>query len=240
MEKYRDLEGNIHVVRKNIFSNIQTEEQAYWLGFFYADGHLCKSKNTVVFAIDIRDLEHLKKLQQYCNYPESSIKTYKNSGTSSYICVFRISSKAAVLELEKLGVTSNKSSSSIMPELNSSLVRHFLRGLFDGDGCISSSLRNTGNTFKTIYEITGSFDLMSSLRTQLVKSGFKNNISVSKTKNCYRLRVSSHAGILEMFYLMYSDFSVCLERKYVKYKELNCLLKIPEKTGELCISDNPR
>src|SRR6187399_2795443 len=52
-------------VRDDFFSHIETEEQAYWLGFFFADGAVTCGKNGQLIAkveLAKQDRSHLSKL----------------------------------------------------------------------------------------------------------------------------------------------------------------------------------
>lgn len=45
------------------FDNIDTEEKAYWLGFFFADGYLTQSSNAVGIELKATKIEHLEKFR---------------------------------------------------------------------------------------------------------------------------------------------------------------------------------
>jgi len=51
---------------KNYFENISTPNQAYWLGFFYADGYVTKGETNAEAAIELQksDAGHLRKLNK--------------------------------------------------------------------------------------------------------------------------------------------------------------------------------
>jgi len=50
------------------FDNIDTEEKAYWLGFLYADGWVSSKGNTVGLTLALKDIEHLKKYNNFLRY----------------------------------------------------------------------------------------------------------------------------------------------------------------------------
>ena len=49
----------------NLFSKIDTEEKAYWLGFLYADG--CIYNDGIRVALSVLDEKHIKKLDIFFN-----------------------------------------------------------------------------------------------------------------------------------------------------------------------------
>ena len=46
----------------NYFTNIDSSEKAYWLGFMYADGTVSSKTNTI--ALGLKDEEHVEKFKQ--------------------------------------------------------------------------------------------------------------------------------------------------------------------------------
>ena len=74
----------MYTANYNIFDEIDTEEKSYWLGFFWADGYICRRNrnNNGVYSYEIklslseRDIGHLKKFRQFLNL-DNKIKIYK-------------------------------------------------------------------------------------------------------------------------------------------------------------------
>ena len=52
-------------VNHDSFNSIKTEEQAYWLGFMYADGYV--SSGYVGLSLAVRDSFHLEKFKSFLN-----------------------------------------------------------------------------------------------------------------------------------------------------------------------------
>ena len=97
--------------------------------------------------------------------------------------------------------------------LKKPLIRHFVRGYFDGDGCVSNR----------IFSIVGTDDFLSDTQNILIKE-----LGLSKTKFYKRHKESSN-NIVEIRYCgknnlkkimnwFYSDATIYLERKYEKFK----------------------
>lgn len=61
-----DNGGNTTPISFNnkVFSKIETEEQAYWLGFLYADGYVSLNNNDVELSLKLLDAEHLNKFKK--------------------------------------------------------------------------------------------------------------------------------------------------------------------------------
>lgn len=62
---------------EHVFDKIDTEEKAYWLGFIYADGYISsessKYKNVFELSLSIKDLEHVKKFNEFMEYNGDNI-----------------------------------------------------------------------------------------------------------------------------------------------------------------------
>ena len=132
-----------HNINEKFFETINSEAQAYILGFIYSDG--CVYKLPTAFALSITQLEQDKdillniKKELQSGYPLIE-KIVKVNNKKSY--TFYAYSKKIFNDLEKLGVTPNKSLTLQFPTfLDESLMPHFIRGLFDGDVCIWNGKR---------------------------------------------------------------------------------------------------
>lgn len=129
--KYRKLDDSF-------FSKIDSEEKAYLLGWIASDGHI--RKRATIIEIHEKDKETLLTLKDII-CPEMDIKSVKRkTGTHAYLI---ISSKQISEDLcGLLKIKPGKKSDVVQfPDLdNDKLKWQFLRGYFDGDGCICSNL----------------------------------------------------------------------------------------------------
>lgn len=126
-------------------------------------------------------------------------------------------------DLIKHGCGPNKSYEIKLPNLEEDLMPHFIRGYFDGDGCILMSTRNTINI------TSGCLDMLEQLKTYL-----ENKLDVtmkiyqdSRSTSTYRLccnRQQESLNILKYLYNNSTDKNR-LARKYKRYLEFNSLFK---------------
>jgi len=127
------------------FKSIDTEYKAYILGFIYADGCvLTKPKGNrqkqLIVSIQKEDGYILEKLLKDINNntlitrnPPSAIKNGWKAQAQAVIASTEI-----VDDLIALGCLPNKSEVGlIFPKLDAEMIPHFIRGFFDGDGCIT-------------------------------------------------------------------------------------------------------
>lgn len=128
------------------FSVIETEEQAYVLGFLSADGHVSSKTNTIQVILAMKDLAHIWKLNYLltgCSVKiDKSVRTKPDYPGKIYEqCRLRIRSETMAKQLLGHGLTPRKSLTLRPPKrLRKDLVRHWIRGYFDGDGCVSGSV----------------------------------------------------------------------------------------------------
>jgi len=198
----------------NKFDIIDTEEKAYWLGFLYADG--CVRYNDIpptTYTLDLclqeRDIGHIEKFKVFME-SERPI-TYREKVKAHRIL---ISNKHLAKRLSDLGCFQNKSLTLKFPteqQVPTYLHKHFIRGYFDGDGCIGKSR----NTFDS--SILGTSEFLTKLLEIL---DFKDLKIIKKDKrhlnNTYFIQFRMKETIYFLNYL-YQDANIYLDRKYDRY-----------------------
>ncbi len=65
-------------LNEDVFSTIDNEENAYWLGFLCADGNVSNSTNCIEIGLQEKDLDHLKKLQRFFQTNKPNLQKSKN------------------------------------------------------------------------------------------------------------------------------------------------------------------
>lgn len=135
-----------------IFDSIDTEEKAYWLGFIFADGCISsfdsegKNRHTVELSLKESDKEHLDKFNKFVEHEDiNHVKINKakctNNGVICNRCRWSVRNKHLWEILNSYGCTPKKSLILKFPSLSIfkdySLIKHFIRGYWDGDGCLS-------------------------------------------------------------------------------------------------------
>lgn len=197
------------------FENISSEEQAYWLGFLYADGSLTYKENfptryVVELSLQKNDKEHLEKFKLFMN---SKRKIEFRERLNAFRII--ISSKKTCSDLIKLGCTPKKSLTLTFPnekQLPKKLINHFIRGYFDGDGHIS--LRKNTNGLQTI-QILGTKEFLESLVSiKKINCSLKKDLRHKGNTFYISLNVLDGTKLLKD---MYQKSTIHLTRKYEKY-----------------------
>ena len=222
-------------IRHNFFSSIETEIQAYLLGIIASDGSINLERHTVTLHINEIDKELFDLLKiispnaytQECKGTESKAtthgKTVKNKGSIR----LSISSKILIEDLYKLGIEQNKTYKEMyIPEqIPNNLIRHFIRGYFDGDGCITYSIRKPNPKNREInYRVSGRFEICAKLSNILIdiqkhlsKYNINTNIHYDKRDDMYTLNVCSRNIIKNVYHYLYDNSNFYLSRKFNKF-----------------------
>ncbi|PYY28346.1 LAGLIDADG family homing endonuclease [Paenibacillus illinoisensis] len=215
----------------DFFEKIDTEDKAYWLGFIYADGCISIKEeiNSCELSIKLQknDAEHLKKFNKSLN---GNIEVTTFDRTSNFDnklyggCQIRIYSQQMVRDLQNCGITTNKSLTISFPTLEQELIRHFVRGFFDGDGCLTKNNHKNGKSYVRADFTCGSEVFVHQLRDILYKSGINTYIH-REPERPYRLVIGGMKNCDKFFKYIYDDATIYLERKMRKklslYRSLN-------------------
>lgn len=229
---------------ENIFDSIDSEEKAYWLGFIYADGYIAKGRNDFELSLSILDKEHLDKFNTFMQYSGNNVKigNIKLNEKEFSRCRWSVRNKHLHETLISKGCVPAKSSILQFPNLNIfsnvSLVKHFIRGYIDGDGCISYNDKDHTNMS---LNILGTEDFLTGIKNNLpVKYDYVLGYNDLKKNNLTRtLNINGKNGLEILFYL-YENSSIYLFRKYEKYKEYCRLYKELYKELSGNIGENPK
>lgn len=217
-----------YALNEHYFDEIDTPNKAYIFGFLMADGCNNKSKSTISMSLEEKDKEILDKIRMeigserplefidYTNKHDFGY-TYKNQYR---LLMFSIHMCEV---LEQYGMIPNKSLIAEFPVLPASLVKHFIRGLFDGDGSVyRSKYKKTRNSYQHTLTITSTFSMCEKL-VEIVEREVKIN--------CHIYDASNRNGITKVFTIsgknqikkfmdwMYQDADLFLQRKYNRYLE---------------------
>lgn len=215
----------------NFFETIDTEEKAYWLGFIYADGWVSVNNETnsgcVGIELQKNDIEHLRKFNKSINgnYKITERSRACNLHGKSTICdecQIRIFSIKMADDLIRHGATPAKSFTIEFPEIDNSLVNHFIRGYFDGDGSIFYKTNQSGNKKTGCNFTSASKRFLESLREKLFLNGInsyinKDNRKDNTTSLTYKLTTAGYDYTEKFLHFIYDGATIFLDRKYKRF-----------------------
>lgn len=222
-------ESNVNRIRKlnkEYFDIIDSEHKAYWLGFIMADGCICKTEskgkyNRLCFNLKSPDKHLLDQLQidLQSDYPiKIKNNVNKKLDFECTICELRISSAYLVNSLITHSVIPNKTGHELIPEsIPKNLVKHFIRGFYDGDGCLSSTKK---------LSIGSASNLILDQINQCINDELNIQFHIYERTEYsmpFFLIDSNHYVNNKIFLeWLYEDATIYLDRKYKKYKNLYC------------------
>ncbi len=204
-------------VNQTYFNTIDTEQKAYWLGYMFADGYSAvKAPWTVV--VQTIDIDHLKLLADDIEYGGTLKypKTPSGFGSKTQSARLVVCRKKMCVALNDLG-----KNNLTLPKLNPELSRHFLRGMFDGDGSFTFKADNYttkngvryGPYAKAGWSIILHKRHLRFFEDALSELGVNYHIANSKTEYMKYIKVSSWNAIQKIYNYMYLDSTRSLDRK---------------------------
>lgn len=218
----RNDSHRITYFNQNYFDIIDCKEKAYWLGFLYADAYNGDLVNTITISLNGNDENHLKKMALEVDLPVNKV-TRKITNGGDDVCILKLYSQYMCRKLTEIGCPRAKSFVIIYPEwLENQYHNHFIRGMFDGDGCLTFrankgniewkwSLSTTKECGEKIKEILKNIDINSTL------------YYTSETdNNTYELSISGNEQIKKLLSWLYNESTnkIRLDRKYNRYLAL--------------------
>ena len=201
-------------INEDAFSDLTTEESAYFYGWLLTDGWVSKANVSIELSRKDEEL-----LQNFKSYMGSSNKIFqrtrlvKPTGNYSEMSSFGFSHEPILDRLKSLGLKEKKSLEEVCPKVFE-YNRHFWRGVIEGDGHISK--RDNRIELCGSLELVKSFanfctDLCSSINPRFTKNG-KMDI----------VRINGREGVNLILDKLYRDCNLKLSRKYNVYLERYC------------------
>lgn len=219
------FKGNVTFYRKSkslnddYFECIDTEKKAYHLGLLFADGHINKyeNKNTIFISLKKQDsylIEDFKREIEADN--PINERLFPKNPTWETQRYFTVSSRKMKQDLIKYGCTPQKSLTAIFPKIDPEFIWHFIRGYFDGDGCIRAYRRSDCRILMKSIIICVSEYFGTSLKDLLSKE-FKIVSYLRKQGNIHMLTINRQEHIVKFRDLLYNNSSISMERKKHKF-----------------------
>jgi len=214
-----------HNIDKTYFEKVDTEHKAYFLGYLYADGYVCDK--LIQLQLHNKDIEILEYLNKELSPNTNMVLPIKNNGVRVNICSVKLSK-----DIQNLGCVKNKTFRLNFPTIEENFISHFIRGCFDGDGCI------TFNKNSSEFSLLGTESFCISCKEIFLKY-IDNTITISislhgKNKNIHRLRVCNQSSIIKILDWLYEDSHISLSRKLNKFKDFIVFTNRVKRVNQYC------
>jgi len=199
---------------------------AYILGYIYADGSLDDSPYMRGKYIQITSIDEdsIQRIRHWLG-SEHKITSKRSNFIGGKICfILRIGSHKIYNDLFKLGLYPNKSLTVNFPEVPKKYLGYFIRGYFDGDGCVHFA-RSKGKTQKLIIKrvriifTSGSKMFLKKMNRVLNTAGIKEG-KIYQSKRSYQAIYNTKDSI-KIFKLIYKGASInsFFMRKFKIFKD---------------------
>jgi hypothetical protein len=211
---------------ENFFKKIDTNTKAYWLGFLMADGCVYKNDDKKSYRLQINlaysDIEALEKFNNAIksNYPIRKVSVLNKKTEKTYtVAQLKINCTVMCHDLIALGVKPRKSLVCKIPYIEPMLFSHFIRGYFDGDGCITKDARG-----RWTASIVGGSPVLDMLKSYLSSYNIHSAIYDIKHSKAKSLEISNKFHIQKFGQLLYKDATTFYKRKFLKFQALDKFL----------------
>ena len=206
------------------FDIIDTEEKSYWLGFLFADGYIRERKNgnSLELKLGIKDKSHLELFKKAIKSEHKIVEghnkvKYKGGISISHLCSLSIYSNKLVESMKLQGIHSRKTYTIEKPSVPKNLMRHFIRGFFDGDGCLSF---NEDTKRGIVSIVCVSVDFRNFIKDFMINECKVNNIYEDNKRGYIQLQ--SKFDIVVFLSYIFKKSNIHLNRKkqiYDNYKK---------------------
>ena len=224
---YKKGTSNIYYVDRNYFKQINTPNKAYVLGFIASDGTVYKRDNhsgLIQVKLQESDEQILKDIliDMDSTYPINHIK----NGDFVQV-VFSITSEDLYNQLLDIGIGQNKTWNLKLQDILSYIPTEyhidFIRGYFDGDGCITKLKGNQISKVSIGFACPYNFGL--DLQKYLKEAyNIDSSVYIDTHKNFANLfcnlAINGTANKYKLLKLMYYKDCLCLQRKNNRAKEM--------------------
>lgn len=204
-------------VDETVFEKIDSEEKAYVLGFLYADGCITKDNSRLSITVSSVDEDILTKIKTLLktNIPirhedGGLIKNtnYYGKPTSN----LTVNSVKICKDLNKWRVFQHKTLKLTFPQfLPCDLIFHFIRGYFDGDGCITFSRKNVKAS------MVGNKEFLDKIQETFIQYNINAHIYQRKNSEVFSFEINAKNEVAKFLNQIYGNASIYLDRKFQRY-----------------------
>jgi hypothetical protein len=218
-------------IDESFFEEINTPEKAQILGLIFADGTMSKHNKNISIRLNEDDREYLENIKSIIksNKPLGYIKphdmisplngkTYSAKGT----VILDMARKKIYEDLKLLGICCRKTYKDFeMPPIPHELIRYFLLGLYEGDGCITCSFAKTGKISSCCFSVVVSENMGNFLQKYLEQTLEINGVHLYKRNNIHILSIQRQSSLLKIGEFLYGgETSFYMSRKKKKWENI--------------------
>ncbi len=202
------------------FFNHWTPVMAYILGYWYADGSMYISARGKYIVVTSIDESTVLKIKNWLS-SQHTVRVDKSTWPNGKLrFALRIGNAKLYDSLIHLGLHPNKSLTARMPKVPVKFLKDFIRGYFDGDGCVNL-YRSKGISQKVILRklsvifTSGSKKFLEGLLLELRRVLELRQTKIYNSQRSFQLRFATKDSVT-LFGFMYNNIhtDTLLHRKY--------------------------
>ena len=214
----------MYKINQNYFKFIDNKDKAYFLGILYADGNNYISTNVKQVSLELlsEDIKIIKILKNRLgtNKPIKyrKAKIDKNNFKIKKRCGLVLSNKQISEDLYNHGCVPKKTFNLKFPSENSlpkEFYSSFIRGYFDGDGCIYIGKNNIKSS------ICGYHPFICDLFDILKKENLNVKLYINKRIESFsELYIQGEKDNIDFYNYLYDESDLFLDRKKEKFMNI--------------------
>lgn len=193
-----------------LFDKIDDEKSAYALGLFITDG--CLTNSGISFSS--KDYSQILLFRTIFQSEAPIRRREQNNHVYFEIVLSSIHLSETISNLRGKSKTNNGDFSFIPNKY----IHHFIRGVFDGDGCVRIKNKNM-ETPQLSFDICGTYALLDFIKKN-IDSGINKQrpTNIHSHGNIYRIIYSGNCQCQKIYNYLYKDAIYYLLRKRLIFK----------------------
>lgn len=207
---------------------IVNSNEAYLLGFFYADGYIPKAdkygkSRAIVVTLARKDEEHLRNIQELMGVGAIKLKESKCNGKSYPTVQYAYYDTIFATKLIGYGIVPRKTyvdDSYVFDNIPDEFKWDFIRGYFDGDGSVHGAGRKKSVSVSFVslnQKLLKSIQIYVNPQIGQIRS---DGLILSKDGKYFRLRSGGARIVFTFLNFLYEDSSFHMKRKFYLFKEM--------------------
>lgn len=204
-------------VDENFFEKIDSPLKAQIFGFICADG--CVHDNTLAITISECDRDYLFNIKNALKSASKiKIRKSKNPPFEQDGVTLKIHSKKIKEDLSNLGCSSNKSLTLVFPTIQKNLIKYFIKGYFEGDGGICTSINKNRKYFRISISCSKIFSHVCKKYISELANINENNIKIYDHGKIDCIFINAQVDVIKFLNWIYEDnINFNMSRKYDLY-----------------------
>jgi len=212
-------------VNDNYLDNIDSHEKAYFLGFFYGDGHHNAKKSEMMIAIQSKDRIVVDSFAEELGSTRPMRLIPPNREGWQEKIHMSFSSPRISERLTSFGCNQNKTHDLKFPNyIPDKFLNSFILGMFDSDGSIWVTNKNSYG-----FCICGTLEICQGIAKFFKEVDIDIHIYPHKSGIFYA-RTSKQTSIEKIGEIMYKDCKIWLPRKKALFNSLNLKMVLKKKS----------